>query len=102
MSQLDLTGFRKRKRVERVFKFKVFGERGYPTNFNGSFQENVRALLEFGQLENGVCGATASWSFQLEVHRHPLLNLFLFVVEEPIELSLELTCKQCQYVGRVI
>ncbi|KAL0296535.1 UNVERIFIED_CONTAM: PHD finger protein PERSISTENT TAPETAL CELL 1 [Sesamum radiatum] len=46
MSQLDLSGCKKRKRGERVFKFKVFGERGYPAEFNGStFQENVRALL---------------------------------------------------------
>ncbi|XP_051144489.1 PHD finger protein MALE STERILITY 1 isoform X2 [Andrographis paniculata] len=41
----------------------------------------------------------ASWSFQLEVRRHPLLHLFLFVVEEPIELSLELRCKYCHYIG---
>ncbi|KAL0372797.1 UNVERIFIED_CONTAM: PHD finger protein MALE STERILITY 1 [Sesamum calycinum] len=100
MSQLDLSGCKKRKRGERVFKFKVFGERGYPAEFNGStFQENVRALLEYGQVESGVCGAMASWSFQLEVRRHPLLHLFLFVVEEPIELSLELRCKHCQYIG---
>ncbi|KAI3453219.1 hypothetical protein Pfo_009882 [Paulownia fortunei] len=99
MSQLGLSGCRKRKRGERVFKFKVFGERGYPAEFNGSFQENVRALLEFGQVESGVCGAMASWSFQLEVRRHPSLHLFLFVVEEPIELSLELRCKHCQYIG---
>lgn len=105
MSQLDLSGCRKRKRGERVFKFKVFGERGYPAEFNGSFQENVRALLEYGQVESttaGLCGAMASWSFQLEVRRHPLLHLFLFVVEEPIELSLELYCKHCQYIGRLI
>ncbi|KAL0409061.1 UNVERIFIED_CONTAM: PHD finger protein MALE STERILITY 1 [Sesamum radiatum] len=102
MSQLDLSGCKKRKRGERCFKFKVFGERGYPAEFNGStFQENVRALLEYGQVERGVCGAMASWSFQLEVRRHPLLHLFLFVVEEPIELSLELRCKHCQYIGRV-
>ncbi|KAK6146655.1 hypothetical protein DH2020_020524 [Rehmannia glutinosa] len=99
MSQLDLSGCKKRKRGERVFKFKVFGERGYPTDFKGSFQENVKALLEFGQVENGVCGTMASWSFQLEVRRHPMMHLFLFVVEEPIELSLEFSCKHCQYIG---
>ncbi|XP_073148584.1 PHD finger protein MALE STERILITY 1 [Henckelia pumila] len=99
MSQLDLSGFKKRKRGERVFKFKMFGERGYPAEFNGSFHENVRALLEFGQLESGVCGGRASWSFQLEARRHPLLHLFLFVVEEPAELSIELHCKHCHYIG---
>ncbi|GFP86559.1 phd finger protein male sterility 1 [Phtheirospermum japonicum] len=98
MSQLDLSGCRKRKRGERVFKFKVFGERGYPAEFNGSFQENVRALLEFGHVES--CGGPmASWSFQLEVRRHPLMHLFLFVVEEPIELSFDLRCNHCHYIG---
>ncbi|KAL3635903.1 hypothetical protein CASFOL_020450 [Castilleja foliolosa] len=98
MSQLDLSGCRKRKRGERVFKFKVFGERGYPTEFNGSFHENLRALLEFGHV--GRCGgAMSSWSFQLEVRRHPSMHLFLFVVEEPIELSLELRCNHCHYIG---
>ncbi|KAG8382650.1 hypothetical protein BUALT_Bualt05G0099400 [Buddleja alternifolia] len=96
MSQLDLSGGKKRKRSERVFKFKTFGERGYPAEFNGSFQENVRALLDFGHVEGG---AMPSWSFQLEVRRHPSSYLFLFVVEEPIELSLELHCKHCQYIG---
>lgn len=102
-SQLDMSGCRKRRRGERVFKFKVFGERGYPAEFNGggSFQENVRALLEFGQVETGVCGPMPSWSFQLEVRRHPSLHLFLFVVEEPVELSLELRCKHCHYIGSV-
>ncbi|XP_073286198.1 PHD finger protein MALE STERILITY 1 [Primulina huaijiensis] len=99
MSQLDLSGFKRRKREERVFKFKMFGERGYPAEFNGSFHENVRALLKFGQFESGVCGGRASWSFQLEVRRHPLLHLFLFVVEEPVELSIELHCKHCHYIG---
>ncbi|KAH6766690.1 hypothetical protein C2S52_017673 [Perilla frutescens var. hirtella] len=96
MSQLDLNGFHKRKRGEKVFKFKVFGARGYPTGFNGSFQENVRALLEFGQIESG---GMASWSFQLEARRHPLLQLLLFVVEEPIHLSLDFSCKHCHYIG---
>ncbi|PIN14883.1 PHD Zn-finger protein [Handroanthus impetiginosus] len=98
MSQLDLSGCRKRKRGERVFKFKVFGERGYPAELErGSFEENVRGLLEFGQLVES--GMMLSWSFQLEVRRHPLLYLFLFVVEEPIEMSLQLPCNHCHYIG---
>ncbi|KZV46417.1 PHD finger protein MALE STERILITY 1-like [Dorcoceras hygrometricum] len=76
----------------------MFGERGYPAEFDGSFHENVRALLEFGQFESGACGGRASWSFQLEARRHPLLHLFLFVVEEPVELSVELHCKHCRYI----
>lgn len=101
MSQLDLSGFRKRKRGEKVFKFKVFGARGYPAGFTGSsFQENVTSLLEFGQIEGGACGAMATWSFQLEARRHPLLHLLLFVVEEPIELSLDFSCNHCRYIGR--
>ncbi|XP_057782507.1 PHD finger protein MALE STERILITY 1-like [Salvia miltiorrhiza] len=90
MSQLDLSGFRKRKRGEKVFKFKVFGARGYPAGSNGSFHDNVRALLEFGQLETNTM---SSWSFQLEARRHPLL---LFVVEEP---ALDFSCRHCRYIG---
>ncbi|KAL3502133.1 hypothetical protein ACH5RR_036582 [Cinchona calisaya] len=73
--QLDLSGCKKRKRGERVFKFKAFGERGYPVEFNGSFEQNVRALSEVGQLEIGLCDPLMPcWSFQLEVHRHPLVS----------------------------
>ncbi|KAG6415387.1 hypothetical protein SASPL_122798 [Salvia splendens] len=87
MSQLDLS--RKRKRGDKVFKFKVFGARGYPAGSNGSFLENIRALLEFGQVETNPM---PTWSFQLEARRHPLL---LFVVEEPVDFS----CTHCRYTG---
>ena len=87
MSQLDLS--RKRKRGDKVFKFKVFGARGYPAASNGSFLENIRALLEFGQVETNPA---STWSFQLESRRHPLL---LFVVEEPVDFS----CTHCRYTG---
>ncbi|XP_062109811.1 PHD finger protein MALE STERILITY 1 [Humulus lupulus] len=102
MSHLDLTGCKKRKRGERVFKFKSFGEHGYPAEFVGAFRENVKGLLEFGHLENNLCATgMPCWSFQLEVHRHPPLHLLLFVVEEPIDASNSTTsrCNQCQYVG---
>ncbi|XP_071928005.1 PHD finger protein MALE STERILITY 1-like [Coffea arabica] len=99
MSELDYIGCKKRKRGEGVLKFKGFCDQGYPVEFNGSFQENVRALLEIGQMETGLCDPMPIWSFQLEVHRHPLLHVFLFVVEEPIELSLTRGCKHCQYIG---
>ncbi|XP_010536249.1 PREDICTED: PHD finger protein MALE STERILITY 1, partial [Tarenaya hassleriana] len=36
---------------------------------------------------------------KLEVHRHPPLHLLLFIIEEPIESSLELRCNHCLYVG---
>lgn len=98
MSQLELSAFRKRKRGEKVFKFKVFGARGYPAGSNGSFHENLRALLEFGQVENNA-GPMSTWSFQLEARRHPLLHLLLFVVEEPIELALDFSCRHCRYIG---
>ncbi|XP_022738435.1 PHD finger protein MALE STERILITY 1 [Durio zibethinus] len=91
---------RKRRRGgERVFKFKSFGENGCPVEFDGSFRENVKALLEYGHLENNLCNGLLIWSFQLEVHRHPPLHVLLFVVEEPIEASINLHCKHCQYVG---
>ncbi|CAA0811539.1 PHD finger protein MALE STERILITY 1 [Striga hermonthica] len=89
-------GCRKRKRGERVFKFKVFGERGYPTDFNGSFHDNLTTLLEYGQ-QVEVCGPMPSWSFHLEVRRQPLLHLFLVVVQE--DVSLDLRCNHCHYIG---
>lgn len=98
MPHMEVNGCRKRRRGERVYKFKLFGEKGYPVDFCGSFQENVRALLEFGQEDRS--GTMPSWSFHLEVHRQPLLHLLLFVVEEPVEeFSMELRCKYCQYIG---
>ncbi|XP_022877144.1 PHD finger protein MALE STERILITY 1 isoform X1 [Olea europaea var. sylvestris] len=99
MSHLDLSGCKKRKRGETVFKFKTFGQRGYPAEFNGSFLQNVRELLEFGQVETHLSGAMTSWSFQLEVFRHPSLHVLLFVIEEPIELSFHHHCQHCQYIG---
>lgn len=97
MSHLDLIGSKKRKRGERVFRFKSFGEPGYPVEFTGSFRENVKALVEFGHLESN-----SSWSFQLEFHRHHPVQILLFVVEEPVEASLNRHCNHCQYVGNVI
>ncbi|KAM7487826.1 hypothetical protein LguiB_025310 [Lonicera macranthoides] len=100
MSNLDPNGIKKRKRGDRVFKFKTFGEQGHPVEFNGSFRQNLEALLQFGNLEIGLCGGGVScWSFQLEVHRHPPNYIFLFVIEEPIELSLNRHCKHCVYIG---
>ncbi|XVF51487.1 hypothetical protein PTKIN_Ptkin04bG0189100 [Pterospermum kingtungense] len=103
-SFLDVGGAgacRKRKRRgEKVFKFKSFGDNGCPVEFDGSFRENVEALVEYGHLENNPCNGMLSWSFQLEVHRHPPLHILFFVVEEPVEASINLHyCKHCQYVG---
>ena len=99
MSGLDLSGCKKRKRGERVFKFRNFGERGHPVDWNGGFWQNVKGLLEFGQLESDLCCGRASWSFHLEVHRHPPVHVSLVVVEEPVEVHRH--CKYCQYVGKV-
>ncbi|KAF4353951.1 hypothetical protein F8388_011119, partial [Cannabis sativa] len=103
-SHLDLSGCKKRKRGERVFRFKNFGENGYPVEFVGCFRENVKALLEFGHLESNLCTTgMPCWSFQLEIHRHPPLHVLLFVVEEPINDAsnsiVDRSCNQCQYVG---
>lgn len=108
MSNLDVSDFKKRKRYSgdcRVFRFKSFGENGHPVEFaNGSFRENVKALLEFGHLETKLCSkGMPCWSFQLEVHRHPPLHILLFVVEQPIDYDASLLnrhCKQCHYVGK--
>lgn len=94
---------KKRKRGEsRVFRLKTFGETGHPAEMNElSFRDNLGKLLEFGHFESS--GLMGSWSFQLEVNRHPNpLYVLLFVVEEPIEASLNLRCNHCQYVGDVL
>ena len=102
MSNLGLSNkCKKRKRGEGVFRFKTFGEHGNPIEFDGSFRQNIKALLEFGHFENNTKSGMPSWSFQLEVTRHPPFHILLFVIEEPIEASLERHCKQCQYVGEV-
>ncbi|XAR64499.1 hypothetical protein NMG60_11024871 [Bertholletia excelsa] len=99
MSHLDLTSCKKRKRGEKVFKFKTFCEQGYPVDWDGTFLQNVKALLELGNVESDSCVGMASWSFKLELHRQRASYLLLFVVEEPVEASLHRHCKHCQYVG---
>ncbi|KAI3734155.1 hypothetical protein L6452_13618 [Arctium lappa] len=100
MSSLDPSGCKKRKRVERVFKFKAFGEQGYPIESCGTFRDNVKALLEYGNVEMAFVNGMTFWSFQLEVHRHPPSHILLFVVEESAEASsLNRHCKHCIYVG---
>ncbi|KAK9277485.1 hypothetical protein L1049_007029 [Liquidambar formosana] len=93
MSHLDLTGCKKRRRGERIFRFKTFCEQGYPVEFHGPFRQNVKALLGFGHLESNLYSGMPSWSFQLEVHRHPPVHILLCVVEEPIEQWLVLAAK---------
>ncbi|KAL8258027.1 hypothetical protein R6Q59_030068 [Mikania micrantha] len=100
MASLDPSGCKKRKRVERVYKFKAFGEQGHPIESCGTFRDNVKALLEYGNIEMAfVLNGMTFWSFQLEVHHHPPSNVLLFVVEESIEGSLNRHCKHCIYVG---
>ncbi|XWS49943.1 hypothetical protein CRYUN_Cryun12cG0045900 [Craigia yunnanensis] len=102
-SYLDVgAACRKRRKGgdQRVFKFKSFSENGCLVVFDGSFRDNVKALLEYGHLENNLCNdGMLSWLFQFEFHRHPPFHILLFVVEEPIEASINLHCKRCQYVG---
>lgn len=101
MLNVDVIGNKKRKRCGRVFRFKNFGEPGYPVMFSGPFRENVIALLEYANLESNLGMGMPMWSFQLEVHHHPPLHILLFVIEEPIEASPNRHCKHCQYVGNV-
>ncbi|KAF7840521.1 PHD finger protein MALE STERILITY 1 [Senna tora] len=98
MLNVDVIGNKKRKRCGRVFRFKNFGEPGYPVEFKGPFRENVNALLEFAKLETKLGFGMPIWSFQLELHRHPPSHVFLFVIEEAIEASPNPHCNQCQYV----
>ncbi|KAB2610010.1 PHD finger protein MALE STERILITY 1-like [Pyrus ussuriensis x Pyrus communis] len=103
-SHLDLSqlsGCKKRKRGERVFRFRSFGENEYPVGLVGSsFRETVKALLEYGQVEGNLAGhGMHCWSFQLQVHSHAPTHVVLLVVEEPIEASLNRHCKECQDVG---
>lgn len=94
-------GCKKRKRGDKVFKFRTFCEPGYPANFNGPFHQNIRSLLEFGHLEDtGLWGGLQSWSFQLELHRHPPVIVSMYVMEEPIEKSRYRHCNQCRCVGK--
>ncbi|KAK6921573.1 Zinc finger, PHD-finger [Dillenia turbinata] len=99
MSSFELISCKKRKRGERTFRFKTFGEHGHPALFNGVFRRNVESLIEFGDMESNFCRGMTSWSFQLEVYRHPPLHIFLFVIVEPIEAAVYRSCKHCQYVG---
>ncbi|KAJ1423638.1 Zinc finger, PHD-type [Sesbania bispinosa] len=100
MLNVDVIGNKKRKRCGRVFRFKNFGEPGYPVMCTaGPFRENVNALLEYANLESNLSMGMSIWSFQLEVHHHPPLHILLFVIEEPIEAALNRHCKHCQYIG---
>ncbi|KAK2429061.1 RING/FYVE/PHD zinc finger superfamily protein [Trifolium repens] len=100
MLNVDVIGNKKRKRCGRVFRFKNFGEQGYPVMFNGtSFRENVNTLLEYANLESNLNMGMVMWSFQLELHHHPPLHILLFVIEESIEAALNRHCNHCQYVG---
>ncbi|KAF8398869.1 hypothetical protein HHK36_014733 [Tetracentron sinense] len=101
MTHLNLTGCKKRKRGERVFRFKTFGEPGHPVEFNGSFRQNIRDLLEFGHQEANLCCGMLNWSFQLELNRHPPIHISLFIIEEPIGASVNRHCNRCQYVGKI-
>jgi len=102
MLNVDVVGNKRRKRCGRVFRFKNFGEQGYPVMFKGvSFRENVNALLEYANLESNLKMGMPMWSFQLELHHHPPLYILLFVIEESIEAALNRHCNHCQYVGNV-
>ncbi|KAK9118157.1 hypothetical protein Scep_016250 [Stephania cephalantha] len=99
MSQLNLTGCKRRKRGGRVFGFKNFCEPGHPIEFNGPFHDNIKKLLAFATLETKLGGGMRSWSFQLEFHQQNPVQISLFVIEESAESSLSYRCRYCQYVG---
>ncbi|XP_058079014.1 PHD finger protein PERSISTENT TAPETAL CELL 1 [Magnolia sinica] len=92
-------GCKKRKRGDRVFTFKTFCDPGHPIDFDGPFRQNIWALLEFGRTERGLINGMQCWSFRLEVHHHPTVHVSLFIVEEPIETSINRHCGHCRCVG---
>ncbi|XP_020083265.1 PHD finger protein PERSISTENT TAPETAL CELL 1 [Ananas comosus] len=96
---ITLGGSRKRKKRERVFRFETFCEPGHPALFDGSFHENMRALLGFGNSESVAQGEAQCWSFQLELHHHPSSLVRLFIVEEDVEKSPYRHCRLCRFVG---
>ncbi|KAK8478979.1 hypothetical protein V6N13_096194 [Hibiscus sabdariffa] len=58
-SYLDVGGgCRKRRRrrgSERFFKLKSLSENGWPVEFDGSFRDNIKALVECGHMETILC-----------------------------------------------
>ncbi|KAK1263960.1 PHD finger protein MALE STERILITY 1 [Acorus gramineus] len=92
---------KKRKRGERVFKFKSFGHPGHPAaDFDRPFHQNIRALLEFGHPEPSLLGGCLPcWSFQLEIHGNPPVIIYLYVVEEQIKSSSCRHCHHCRHIG---
>ncbi|KAI3865397.1 hypothetical protein MKX03_021628 [Papaver bracteatum] len=99
MKHLNSTSFKKRKRIERIFRFRTFCEPGHPIEFNGPFRDNIRKLVEFARVESRLSEGMNSWSFQLELNRHPAMCISLFIIEEPIEKSASRHCHYCRYVG---
>ncbi|KAK4742992.1 hypothetical protein SAY87_000993 [Trapa incisa] len=100
MSSLDLSGCKKRKREERTFRFQSFGEKGCPIEFDGSsFIENLKRLLECGQVEGSWGSGFPTWSFQMEISRQPPIYKLLWVVEEDVNALSGRYCKHCLYVG---
>ncbi|XP_038985288.1 PHD finger protein PERSISTENT TAPETAL CELL 1 [Phoenix dactylifera] len=95
----NLGGSRKRKRGDQIYTFDSFGEPGQPTDFNGTFQENIEALLGYGHLEAPDHEDMKFRSFQLELHRHPQTILRLFIVEELVGMSLCRRCRYCHSAG---
>ncbi|XP_077230809.1 RING/FYVE/PHD zinc finger superfamily protein [Tasmannia lanceolata] len=90
---------RKRKRGDRVFRFKSFCDPGHPVDFHSSFQQNIRMLLEFGHIDTNLSRGMKLWSFQLELYRNPPMHTLFFVIEEPIEKSIHRHCQHCRCVG---
>lgn len=93
------TGSRKRKREEKIFQFESFCEPGHPIQFNGSFNENVKALVAFGHQESVVREGMKCWSFQLDLHQYPSTCMRLFIAEETVGMSLYRHCHYCRSVG---
>ncbi|PKA64370.1 PHD finger protein MALE STERILITY 1 [Apostasia shenzhenica] len=87
---MGLGSSKKRKRGERIFRLESFCRpEGSPALFQGSsFQENMRALLGFGEHEVVLdVEGFKCWSFLLELRQSPPADLKLLVLEEMVEAS---------------
>lgn len=90
---------RRKRGGEQGFRLDSFCDTGNPSHFVGSFQENLRALLMFGQPE-AVGGEVQCHSFQLELHHgNSPTSVRLFVLEEDVEKSAYHRCHYCRSAG---
>lgn len=108
----DHRTIRKRKRGERVFAFQIFGDPGFPADYDGPFRDNVRVFLE-KCAEAEVCMSVdgmPAWSIALEDDSSSVqaggssaqaTRINLLVFQESITDTLHPHCDQCRCIGNI-